>query len=61
MKHYSIIVRIDDGNDQELDDRAVEYANRIGTELGARIVVVNELDLLTGEAHPISAGSPSPA
>lgn len=57
---YSIVMRYgaDELDEQSTDDRVVETARRIGLELGARVVVVNELDMLTGEARPIAALTP---
>lgn len=60
-RQYRLTFRVRDGRDggQEADDLAIEIAERIAVELGARLVVVCELDPRTGETLPIYAGQPA--
>lgn len=57
VKAYQFTLRVPDAGDQAADDRAIAIAERIAEELGATRIMVCELDTLTGESHPISAGS----
>lgn len=55
MRAYIITIKLPVVDAQAADDQAIEIAERVAAELGARRITVHELNVRTGETNPIYA------